>query len=146
MSQKWWKTLPELTFSRRYRALKNWFWRVLSHISEIDFSRICHLCLRNGRKTLPELTFSRGYRPLKNWFWRVLSHISEIKLSRICQSTWNSFRNLRNLRSLIDDLVLDLQELRISISKSGKWREKRYSSSLKVVKETVRKCLIPQKS
>ena len=76
------KTLPELTFSRGYRALKNTFWQVLSHISEINFTTIFHLCLRNGGKTLPELTFSRGYREPKSTFWSVWSYIFE-KFDRI---------------------------------------------------------------
>ena len=58
----------------------------------------------------------------------------------------NLFSEIEVKECLYSKLIpLDPQESRISHSKGWKLREKRYSSSLKVVKETVRKCHICQK-
>ena len=84
------------------------------------------------------------------WNWECSTKTSPFRTSSLQKgrNAGNLFRDLRNLRSSIDDLVLEMRVLRISHFQSlfGNCEKKRYSSSLKVVKETVRKCLISQKS
>ena len=117
-----------MSFPRRYRAPKNTFWSVWNYISE----------------KLDTIDSQFFWTMIENLLQHLLHF--ELLLWKKGRNSLTLFQNLRNLTSWIDDLVLDLQELRISISKSGKLWEKRYSSSLKVVKETVRKCSISQKS
>ena len=116
-----------MSFPPRYRAPKNTFWSFWSYISE----------------TLDSIDSQFFWTMIEN----ILQHLLhfELLLWKKGRNSLTLFQNLRNLISWIDDLVLDLHELRISISKSRKLREKRYSSSLKVVKERERKCLISQK-
>ena len=79
------KTLPELTFSRGYRALKNTFWQVLSHISEINFTTIFQSCLRNGGKRFQSWLFHESTEHPKTRFGRFWATL----LKSNCQESVN---------------------------------------------------------